>query len=340
VRDGNNVEFHRKRTSLGVPIAKFKRIKDASIFQGSQIEKNGKLVLIEEAADPTRDFVSGQWQYMWGGPAQAGHVLVTESTKKTKTVECGALIGGRNELNWYHWIAEYAPRATFDDDIPKNVPFLISDRVPEYFLEVIKELSKRPILRLPHDHRWEVKELYVSQPILQILDSPSVPFEKGISANLEQLTSYSKKLRSNSPDSKLPTKVFLKRDSGHRGIKNQMALEKIASRLGLSCIDPSKLSWKEQASLFKNAELIVGASGAVMANYLLLPKSARVLALASQNTWDFVEPAYLCMVSGANFTYLLGKPDKVKSSSLNAIHANYRINPGEFRAQVQKLLKR
>jgi hypothetical protein len=338
-RDGNIVKFRRKLVTLGVPVAKFKKVKKAIVFEGSQVEQNGSLVLVEAAADPTHDFVSGQWQYLWGGPAQVGHVLCTESSKKTLMIQSGALLGGRNDINWYHWIAEYAPRAAFDQNIPKNVPFLVSDRVPEYFLEVIREVSNRPIKRLPHGKKWAVEELYVSQPPLQILDSPRIPFDEGISANFEQLSIYREKLIGKVKEKEFPKKIFLMRDSSHRGVKNQNQLEKIAKSLGLSSIDPSKLSWPDQASLFKNAEFVVGASGAVMANYLLLPKNASVLALASTNTWDFVEPAYLCMVSGAKFQYLLGQPKKSKSSSLNAIHASFRINPREFRRVVQSLMQ-
>ncbi len=338
-RDGNIVKFRRKLVTLGVPEAKFNKVKKAIVFEGSQVEQNGNLVLVEEAADPTHDFVSGQWQYLWGGPAQEGHALYTESTKKTLVIHSGALIGGRNDKNWYHWLAEYAPRAAFDQNIPKNVPFLVSDRVPEYYLDVIRQISNRPINRLPHGKRWEVEELYVSQPPLQILDTPRIPFDEGISANFEQLIDFRERLLGKVREKEFPKRIFLRRDSSHRGVKNQNQLEKIALGLGLSSIDPSKLSWPDQASLFKNAEIVVGASGAVMANYLLLPKNASVLALASTNTWDFVEPAYICTVSGAKFQYLLGQPEKTKSSSLDAIHASFRINPREFRIQVQSIME-
>ena len=337
-RERNTVKFRKKIASLGVPSGKFKVIKKAIVFQGSQVEKSGKLILIEDAADPTQEFVSGQWQYLWSGPAQSCHVLCTESSNETISIQAGALLGGRNDLNWYHWLAEYAPRATLDKEIPRNVPFLVSDRVPEYYLEVIKDLSDREILRLPRDQKWAVAELYVSQPILQILDSTSIPFDKGLSANFELLSSFRKKLKSVEQGGELPKKVFLKRNSGHRGLKNQNRLEKIAVGLGLSSIDPAELSWRDQSSLFRNAEIVVGASGAVMANYLLLPENARVLALASRNTWNFLEPAYLCLVSGAKFMYLLGRPEKIKSSSLNKMHASFRVNPNEFRKKVKSLL--
>jgi capsular polysaccharide biosynthesis protein len=121
-------------------------------------------------------------------------------------------------------------------------------------------------------------------------------------------------------------------------IKNEKKLEAIAEREGLRVIDVSKLSWVDQVNLFATAELVVGAGGAVMANYLFLPERARVLSLVSRYTSAFTLPAQICAISGASFAYLLGRPLATKNSKsdYNAlIHSSFRINSRAFRRAIR-----
>lgn len=332
-RHKNKVNFTNKEVDLAVPVTGFTELKSVIVFMGCQIMQDKKLILIENAADPIRDFVSGQWSYFFGGIAQKNAVLVDRESTDTVDVESGILLGGRNENNWYHWVIEYASRLSFDIEIPSATPILVSDAVPEAFLEVISSISKRTVLRLPKLSDWRVQKLYVAQPLAQILDSTVTSWEEGLFVNIEALEIYREKLLKAHKSSSTPQKIFLTRNSSHRGLTNQKELQKIAESYGYASIDPSSLSLGEQINLFRNAKTVIGASGAVMANYLFMSEGANIIALTNKKLWNFILPAVIAKISNVQLIYLLGKPKfgtKLRNST-ELMHSDFEISEKAFR---------
>jgi capsular polysaccharide biosynthesis protein len=137
--------------------------------------------------------------------------------------------------------------------------------------------------------------------------------------------------------------VFLRRTSSRRGLINQPELAEIACRLGLELVDPSGLSWKQQIELFSSSSLVVGASGAVMANYLLMVPGSRVLALTSDPLADFMLPAALAGISEAAFSYLTGPNESSLEDHLarnNWLHSSFSIRPKQFeRALFREIVR-
>ena len=92
--------------------------------------------------------------------------------------------------------------------------------------------------------------------------------------------------------------MFLRRGTKARTVKNQKVIEKLLSRRGFEVVDPSTLTLPEQRELFSSAEIVVGASGAVMTNYLFMRPGSAVIALTSRQLFDYLPPATLAQVSG------------------------------------------
>lgn len=334
----NLVDFRATTNVMKVPKAGFNLIQDVLLVEGCQVIKDGNLLIIEDAADPSRDFVSGQWSYLFSGRVQANHVLIDRTFKPTQNLKSGILIGGRNETNWYHWVIEYVSRIAIDTEIPGEVPLLVSENVPVAFHDVIRRVSARKIISLSNENDWSVQNLYVAQPLLQILDSTVIPWDQGVSSNYAALNVYRKKTLSGLSGTSNVKKIFLTRVSGHRGVTNQDELVEVALRHGFTSVDPSTLTWVEQLVLFQNAEVIVGPSGAVMANYFFASSKCKILALTNKHLYNFVLPGLIASYSGAKFQYLLGKPVLKKyRTSFEKMHSDFTISKNKFEKALASL---
>jgi capsular polysaccharide biosynthesis protein len=121
-------------------------------------------------------------------------------------------------------------------------------------------------------------------------------------------------------------------------LKEARGMEKIASRMGFDVVDVIGMSWEDQVNLFSTAKVVVGAGGAVMANYIFLPRGAKVISLTSEYLSDFSLPAYLASVAGASFTYITGKPRLTRDSRRNTqqlMHSGFRIKKSTFRRVLE-----
>lgn len=338
LKNKHTVRFVKTQIDLSVPKIGFTEVKSVIVFEGCQVKQNNSLFLIENAADPVRDFVSGQWSYFFGGNAQPDAVLLDREPYESVDVQSGILLGGRNENNWYHWVIEYVSRLNFDTEIPPEIPILVSDTVPESFLEVISSFSDREILRLPKTMDWKVETLFVAQPLMQILDSTVIPWEEGLFLNSAALGAFRDTVLHSQNSYPSPSKIFLTRNSGHRGLINQRKLRKLAESFGFTSIDPSSMSWSQQVNLFRNANMVVGASGAVMANYLFMPPNSKIHSLTNERLWDFVLPAQISSIAGVNFSYLLGKSKfRMNKTSVENMHSDFRVSPKRFKATLKQL---
>jgi capsular polysaccharide biosynthesis protein len=259
-------------------------------------------------------------------------VLVDRESIGSVEVKSGILLGGRNENNWYHWVIEYVSRLSFDKAIPPAVPILVSDSVPVGFLEVISSVSKRKIIQLPKTLDWRVESLFVAQPLAQILDSTVIPWAEGLFINSAALSTYREMVLESHIPYPSPSKIFLTRNSGHRGLINQESIRRAAESFGFTSVDTATMTWNQQLNLFRNAKTVVGASGAVMANYLFMPMGAKIVALTNKQIWDFILPAAIARVANVEFFYLLGKPklrNKPKTSTA-LMHSDFEISKKEF----------
>lgn len=337
-----------------IPNKKWYSETDATIHSGDIICSNGKLVVYEYAADPTLDFVSGHSDYLeyvggivFGTPTQPNLALIDEEIKspdKIVNVEEAIILSGRNDFNWYHWLLEYLPRVI---DIPKeinsDVPVLVSSRTPMAGIQILKLLTDRNILTVDPEHVTRVKKLHFRAPALQILDTTMVPWEEALFMDPQLLIKFRNeaiaalKCKETQPS----RNIFLVRDSNHRGVRNERKLIEVMEEFGFQIINPAKISVIEQINLFNNARIVIGASGAVMANYVFMQPGTNVIALTSKNLWNFPLPAIICKTFNINFAYLTGRPKlnfHTFAGGVEKMHSDFYISPRKLRKVVSKLI--
>lgn len=316
-------------------------LEKVEIVGGSILISEKTLHCFEYASDPQWDFVSGLWHLQFGSEKRTGSALVKNVEAAQKGLGEVILIGGRNDRNYYHFMIEYLPRVLrIPAHIPPEVPLVLSRYVPDSGLEALKALSNRQVIRIDPDVSYAAQVVHVSSPVTQVLDTSKVPWSDGLFMNTPHLHAFREACMSRVDTSEVHGKnVFLLRSSGHRSVKNENKLSRIARREGMAIVDITKLSWTNQVNLFRNADLIVGAGGAIMANYLFAKKGASIIALVSRRSSTFTLPAQIASVAGANFKYFVGNPvDKRWGFSIfqHWVHADFVINPKKFR----KLLRR
>ena len=85
-------------------------------------------------------------------------------------------------------------------------------------------------------------------------------------------------------------RLFVERNNLQtRRVVNQDEVKDYLSRQDFDCIDPGELPFEEQIALFANANLIVGAHGAGLANILFAPSDCHFIELYGERALDLLQ---------------------------------------------------
>jgi capsular polysaccharide biosynthesis protein len=89
------------------------------------------------------------------------------------------------------------------------------------------------------------------------------------------------------------------------------------------------MSFRDQVALFSGARLVISASGAFMANFLMMPNGSRVVLATSQANVDSVLPATIARIGGVRTIYVVGSPtvNLEQAKSLHDWkHSDFRVS--------------
>ncbi|WP_158252846.1 DUF563 domain-containing protein [Cryobacterium sp. N21] len=334
---GAVIKFVAGPTVMRQPSQKWLRYENAFVQDGGTLVVGDQLISYEAAADPCLDFVAGQWETVFGSRHHPDSALLRKREYADKVIPEGILLSGRNDSNWFHWLVEYLPRLTqISDNVGADVPVVVSSRTPETGIAALRSLTTREIVVLDAELAHKVDVIHVMAPPVQILDTTRVPWAQGLSMNPRPL--HEMRAQLGVTDLLPPTRrVFLQRQSAHRGLRNEAELTGIARRHGLEILDPSTMTWTEQLTMFSTTSLLVGASGAVMANYILMAPGSSILALTSEALGDFVLPAAIASAVGAHFSYVTGPTviPLIECQTRNAwLHSDFTVDATDFEAAL------
>lgn len=337
-RRGALVDFVPTSEPMAAPDTRWLTVDDACVQGGGTVTTGDRLVCYETAADPGLRFVAGAWDASFGSHAHPGGMLLRRMPAAEEQIPEGILLAGRNDDNWYHWLAEYLPRAlTIPEEIAPGVPLLVSRRTPPTGIEALLGITDRPVVPIDPRTSQSVGRLHLSPPVAQVLDTGHADWTAGTTIDRAPLDLLRARWGVDQPREGTGRRVFLNRHSSRRGIGNQQHLAEIAADAGLELVDPAGLTFAEQRELFASAELVAGASGGVMANYLLMRPGSTIIALTSEQLQDFVLPPVMATVAGCTFRYVLGR-SAVRAEDVTDpnhwIHANFTINEADFAAAL------
>ena len=202
-----------------------------------------------------------------------------------KTITKAAFLLNPLDFNYTHFIADTLPRIKLFCDIKKfkEIPLIISSNLHPNMIEAIKYIcKKRPTLTIPENTVLSVENLYVisssghsSYECKNINDINSVikfhPYP--LKAIRDFFFAVIKKNCKIKPFM-YPQKIYVKRNSTSRKIKNEEEIILLAEKHGYKIFEPEKHPFIEQVMFFYYAKNIISQSGSGLANAIFCRKAS------------------------------------------------------------------
>ncbi|WP_232823009.1 glycosyltransferase family 61 protein [Oceanibium sediminis] len=121
-------------------------------------------------------------------------------------------------------------------------------------------------------------------------------------------------------------------DAPTRKISNEDEVFKALQPLGFERIRATDYSHAEQVSIFRNAEVIVGAHGANLANLIFASPGAQVFEITNQQFMNrFYSFADLANLRGLRYRLLVADEDGDMAKIVNNVGNNIRMSPVSVR---------
>ncbi len=329
VRTGDVVKFVPGSAPIPRPGRTWLSVTNASLQDGGIITADGNFFAYDPRTYPWLDLMQMEARSVFGSNAHKDAVLFDQFQAAAEPIPEAILLAGNYDWNWYHWMVEYLPRILdVPPEIGPEVPVVVSDRVRPPGIEGLREFTDRPVHVVDCDASQSFGILHVAPPVGKINDFLLGNWLAGYSLDPETLYEMRARWGVDAPREGRGRRVFVRRSTRSRTAKNQKAVERLLSRAGFEVADPGTLTLSEQRNLFSSAELVVGASGAVMTNYLFMRPGSAVIALTSRQLYDYLPPATIAQVAGLTFRYVTGRsrPPGTVKSVMGLVHADFRVS--------------
>lgn len=319
------------------PVIYIAEVPDALVTGGTNLVMTDNAVICHDLYDFTHDYTSEELNgrtYIWPHRQRIAWLM---GTAPVRVLTHAACFTDACAYNYAHWMTEILPRINLFCSAEKSqeVPLIINDGLHRNLMESLCTVAgdQREIVSLSPGACIRVERLSLTSV------AGYVPFERR-SHRLKNhshgrfstfaLVSMRQCLQERlvkTSDSSMH-KVFIKRNSGIRNITNAREIEKLLVARGFSVVEPECLTFAQQVSLFANADVVVGATGAAMANLIFCKPSAKIIIMIPlyRNTSYWYWQNMACSV-GNRVNYVLGKIAKTASSG---IHSDFHINPADL----------
>lgn len=225
-------------------------------------------------------------------PLAGGEVFAIPKDSVRSHLAAGILLTSYAVTNWAHFLTEILPIAALAEELalPTEYALVLGKPAAAQMMECL-ELVKSP-------GRAVTIITQATQVERAIWFSPvaTTPFEY-LKARCGQTPNYAPADTLFSPGAlaalrrRLPlgtaseglragTKVYIDRNSARRRVTNRKEVLAFFQEAGFEIVVPEALSLSQQMSLFAGASVIVGQSGAGLANMLFAPAGTRILVLS------------------------------------------------------------
>lgn len=210
----------------------------------------------------------------------------------TGTLPAAAAFTDAVASNYAHWLTEVLPRIVLytRHACSKGIPLIVDEGLHPNIYESLSIVigESRVVYTLAKDRRTSVKCLDVVTPAGYVPYAARAPRRPGHSHGvfspqaLLAVRDAFKHLMTR-PTSASSKRIYVRRNAGLRKLINDQEISNLLSAEGFTIVAPEELSFSEQVRLFSQAELVIGATGAAMANLIFCPPGARVHVLMAQH---------------------------------------------------------
>lgn len=263
-------------------------------------------------------------------------IYLYENIRKEIKVDEGINLLVNYSFNYYHFLFEALVKFKFLKDINSNVPLLVDEiveRTPQF-----KELldlfnTKRDVIFVKKHAKVNVKKLHhigllnVIPPNFKNnskIELDHVLFER------DSLRFIRTKLLNNLPKVAAYKKIYLSRKgaSGRRKF-NEDEISNLLMDKGFEVIAPQDYSILEQISLFNNADVIIGGSGAAFTNLIFCNENAKVFVLSKSTLRKLNIFSTIAEYVGCDLKYIMEEESNDINQNID-LHEDFEINVNQI----------
>lgn len=268
--------------------------------------------------------------------------LVRDNLPFGEDIEEGIMIVTNFSNNYYHILYEVLINLFVYQqfDLPKNVPLLIDDcikNVPSFKAIFDNTLTTdRPIKWVAPDKYYRVGSIYYLSHVNiippQLMDQSRMKLTD-FGFDVEVMQQYKSVLLKNSKTVESPKRIFISRRGHSRRKYNEESLFEVAKKYGFERLSPENYTFEEQMSIFSNADIIIGATGAAFANLLFAKPNSVAICLMGEKIEIpiFTIGSYM---ADSKLIYIIGKRSKLNSNDFS-FQADFSIDP----VKLENILK-
>lgn len=264
-------------------------IREASVMGGTNIVVAGNFAIHHDLFNRDLEYTSEELHSRMFVNVAAGSIKLGVSDPAPERMKTAACFVDASAPNYAHWLTEVLPRIAIFCRNPDyaGVPLIVNESLHANIMASLDAVvaHKNPLVLLPIGRSITVSQLFV------VSCAGYLPFEpRGRHAASMSHGKFSRHafeairhacLSGRSPQ-KTPKRIYLRRNSHVRRLSNSEEIESLLVNLGFTIVDPEKLSFGAQVDLFRGAEVIIGATGAALANMIFAQSRPRIGILISK----------------------------------------------------------
>lgn len=264
-------------------------------------------------------------------------ILSSSNSKNAKKIESAYLLLSRRGTHYPNWITEILPKLIWYQQLCLELdhkPLLVTHSpLSEFQRESLKLMDININELLTHGQQVTgVKELYI----------PPHPI-KTRSKNLYAIPSTLEKVRSklisnvSNNNREVSDRIFVSRsDANTRRVVNQAQVMQCLEKYGFSSIEPGKYSFEEQVSIFSNANMIIGPTGAGLSNITFAGDGQVIELIPKGNYTKGTQWFVLANERGLKYDFVLSKP--VNRNVNRPIQSDIHVDITSLEEKVSNLL--
>lgn len=309
-------------------------ISDGMIYGGTNLILANEAVICHDLYDFVRDYTSEELSGRNLIDPRKGRIRWLLHDEAPERLTFAAAFVDACALNYAHWLTEVLPRiaAFCTEEQFKDIPIVVNDGLHENIMESLFLVvgPEREIITLPIGRALQVDALYLTSV------AGYVPFGRrneklsGHSHGLfsprafklirNKVASFAESL----PEQTWPKKIYIRRNSGARKVTNAAELEEFLFAKGYVIVDPERLTFLQQAQLFRNSKEIISATGAAISSAIFCKPGTRLGILMGKHE-NMIYRYWLNMLAPLhiNVSYVLGN---IMENNPFGIHADFAVD--------------
>lgn len=315
---------------ITVPDLNVYEIKNAVIHSRSSAIIKGKNIYYESINDNER--------FNEGHVISHTHINALIDLKSVEEIEEGFFLAGNGSFNWYHWLTEILPKMVYFKEIPVKT-ILVDESyqlIPSMMasLKIFTDHLNVKIIDLDKSKSYKIKKLYFINEVNKLMYND---LESDL--NIKPLFYYRKEsldqfretfFKHNTSNYYSAEKIYLQRKNTHRIAENESQIWDFLQQKKFTGVDLLAHHFSEQISIFENAKIIVGTTGAAFTNLLFCKPYSHVIIFMPDNykNYNFYQELGLMLDLKVNYLYY------ENGTSLHD-QSNFKINLSQLKSLLE-----